>query len=320
VTSPSLLHNLRLALDPTLLAKPLGLTLDPWQRKYLRTTARQRILLIHRQSGKSTCASIRATHKALYSPGSLTLLLSPSLRQSGELFRKVLASFRAAGKPVPAQAENQLSLELVNGSRVISLPGSEETIRGYSAVDLLVVDEASRVPDQLYLAVRPMLAVSQGELDIMSSPFGARGFFHKEWTEGEGWERFTATADQCPRISKAFLEQERRSMGDLWFRQEYFCEFLQASGAVFNAAEVNNVFTDGILPLFPDLSPPILSLPPLDDEDGGDAVELIEQLPPAIPPQPTLEEPPSARLALNEAITGGGFMSWERREQGTEWD
>jgi hypothetical protein len=41
------------------------------------------------------------------------------------------------------------------------LPGKEATSRGYTPI-LIIIDEASRVPDDLYRAVRPMLAVSHG--------------------------------------------------------------------------------------------------------------------------------------------------------------
>jgi len=111
-------------------------------------------------------------------------MLSPSLRQSGELFRKALSVYRTLGRPVPSEAESALRLELDTGSRIISLPGTENTIRGYSGVRLLLVDEASRVEDDLYRAIRPMLAVSGGRLVAPSTPWGKRGFWFREWTEG----------------------------------------------------------------------------------------------------------------------------------------
>ena len=86
------------------------------------------------------------------------------MRQSQELFGKVLTFYRDLGRPIPAQAERKLSLELENDSRIVTLPGTDKTIRGFSGTALLIVDEASRVADELYFAVRPMLAVSGGGL------------------------------------------------------------------------------------------------------------------------------------------------------------
>src|SRR5207244_4416310 len=118
-----------------------------------------------------------------------------------------------------------LRLELANGSRIVSLPGDEATVRGFSGVALLVIDEAARVNDALYYSVRPMLAVSQGRLVSLSTPFGKRGWFHDEWF-GEGdWERVKITAEECPRIPATFLAEERRALGERWYKQEYLCSF-----------------------------------------------------------------------------------------------
>src|SRR4029077_17605634 len=142
------------------------------------------------------------------------------MRQSNELFRKVLELYQRLKRPLPAVAESALRLELANGSRILSLPGTEATVRGFSGVSLLIIDEAARVMDPLYFAVRPMLAVSKGRLVALSTPFGQRGGFHTEWAGTGAWERVRIPADQVPRISRAFLAEERRALGDRWFRQE----------------------------------------------------------------------------------------------------
>jgi hypothetical protein len=209
------------------------------------------LLLCSRQAGKSLSAAALALREALLTPDSLVLLLSPTQRQSGELFRaKVKRLYGALGRPVPVVQESALTMELANGSRIISLPGEEGTIRGYSDVDLLVIDEASRVPDDLYRAVRPMLAVSRGRLVCLSTPFGQRGWFHDEWERGEGWERTRITALQCPRISQEFLREEERSLGQRWFSQEYLCSFEEAVDAVFSAGDIQAALSDTIPPLF----------------------------------------------------------------------
>lgn len=245
-----LAHDLAMALDAARLMETVGLTPDAWQQELLRSDARRLLLLCARQTGKSTVTAILALHTALYHAPALILLLSPSLRQSSELARKVWESYRALGRPVPPEAETKLSLELENGSRVVALPGQEETIRGYSGVRLLVVDEAARVPDGLYYAVRPMLAVSGGRLVCLSTPFGKRGFFHQEWTQGQGWQQVKITAEQCPRISPAFLAEERRSLGDRWYRQEYLCSFEETMDQVFSYDLVMGAVSGDVAPLF----------------------------------------------------------------------
>lgn len=221
----------RLNDDPARFFADAGRTPDPWQAKLLRGDAARTLLLCSRQAGKSTVASALALREALLRPGSLVLLLSPTLRQSGELFRdKVRRLYTDLGRPVAAVQESQLQMELANGSRIVSLPGDEETVRGYSGVSLLVIDEAARVPDDLYKAVRPMLAVSGGRLVCLSTPFGKRGWYYHEWHRGEGWERVKVTAEECPRISADFLAEERRHLGEKWYLQEYGCEFTEGQG------------------------------------------------------------------------------------------
>src|ERR671917_200158 len=194
----ALAEDLRLALDRAAFARALGLEPDPWQEDLLRSTADRVLLNCCRQSGKSTMTGQIALHRALYHPGSLILCLAPALRQSQELFGKVLGFYRDLGRPVAPQAERKLSLELENDSRIEALPGTEKTIRGFSGAALLIVDEASRVADELYFAVRPMLAISGGALMMLTTPYGKRGVFYEEWTGSRGWERYEVTAEECP--------------------------------------------------------------------------------------------------------------------------
>jgi hypothetical protein len=214
-------------------ARLLGLDLDPWQERLLRSEGRLVLLNITRQGGKSTTAAILALHRAL-AMGGLVLLLAPSERQSKELFSKVAAFYRQLqGAPAP-ESDRKLGMRLPNGSRIEALPGTEKTIRGFSGVDLLILDEAARVDDALYYAVRPMLAVSGGSLMMLSTPYGKRGVFHEAWTAGgPEWERYEVTAHECPRIPAAFIEQERTGMPEWWFAQEYLCEFRETEDQIF---------------------------------------------------------------------------------------
>jgi hypothetical protein len=228
-----------------------GMTPDPWQSELLQNDWQRALLLCSRQAGKSTVTGALATHTALYQPGSLTLLLSAAQRQSGELFKTVKNFYHAIPDVVPVKQESALQMELVNGSRIIALPGREQTIRGYAGVDLLVIDEASRVDDALYYSTRPMLAVSGGRLIALTTPFGKRGFFHQEWTEeGDDWQRTKITALQVPRISSEFLEEERRALGEWWYLQEYFCEFMETTDQVFAYDLIQEAMSSDVLPLF----------------------------------------------------------------------
>lgn len=246
----SLARDLARALDPAALAEPIGLDLDPWQRQVLRSSSRQLLLNVHRQGGKSTISSVAAVHHATYRPRALVLIVSPTLRQSGEMFAKVRAAYRDLGRPVKITAENATTMELENGSRIVSLPGGDETIRGYSGVTLLLIDEASRVDDDTWTAVSPMVAVSRGRIIAMSTPYGQRGWWHREWEHGGSrWERVQVPASQCPRIEPEFLAEQRAALGEWFYAQEYECQFRDSTEQLFSTALVDSLFTAEFEPL-----------------------------------------------------------------------
>jgi hypothetical protein len=211
----------------------LGLIPDPWQSEVLQAPHSRLLLNCARQSGKSTVVAVLALVEAVTVPGTKVLLLSRSHRQSTQLFRIVTSFFRRLKSPF-LKRQTQHELELTNLSSVVCLPCREDTIRGYSNIGILIIDEAARVPDDLYRAVRPMLAVSRGRLICLSTPYGKRGFFHDAWANGgDDWQRIEVTADRVPRISAQFLEEERRALGEAWFRQEYCGSFEALEGLVY---------------------------------------------------------------------------------------
>jgi hypothetical protein len=246
----SVSQDIRMAVDRVAFAEELGVIPDPWQRDFLRSSSDRVLLNCSRQSGKSTMSAGIALHRAIYYPGSLVLCLAPTLRQSQELFGKVATFYRDLGRPVPAQGERKLSLELENKSRIVTLPGSEKTIRGFSDAALLLLDEASRVEDELYYAIRPMLAVSGGSLIMLTTPYGRRGTFYEEWISSHGWERYEVPASQCPRISEEFLEEERSDLPPFIFRQEYECSFEETEDQVFTTDLIDRAVTGEVQPLF----------------------------------------------------------------------
>jgi hypothetical protein len=229
---------LALILDPTLILKAMGMEPDPWQREVLFSKGNV-LLNCCRGAGKSRVTSALALHTAISHPKSLTLLISRSQRQSGELFRYVRQAYSATGRPIGAKKETETTIELENDSRVVCLPGREETIRSFQGVNLLVLDEASRIPDDLYGSTSPMTAIAQGRTVCLTTPYGQRGFFWKEWyteepnPEKPEWLRFRVPWQRCPRHRPEFIDSERRKFGDTWVSQEYECSFESMSGLVY---------------------------------------------------------------------------------------
>jgi hypothetical protein len=228
-----------------------GFRANEQQAEVLRSTTRRGILNCCRQWGKSTVTVAKVLHRAFVERGCLVVVSSPSRRQSAEWMRKARGMVARMGIRARGDGDNAVSLLLPNGSRIVGLPRMEDTVRGFSAVSLLLIDEAARVSDEMYEALRPMLAVTDGDLWIMSTPRGKSGFFYETWEfGGPEWMRVIGPAMECPQISKRFLEEQRRVMGADKFRREHMCEFVGRGAGVFDRALVEGILDEDVFPLW----------------------------------------------------------------------
>ena len=230
--------------DPVEFARSVGVEPDDWQTGVLASEHPRKILCCGRQVGKTTVAAILSIHKALTQPGSTVLVVAPGERQAKLLFSKAASLYRKAGYPLPAHSERRTGLELSNGSVVEALPAVERTTRGYS-VDLLVVDEAAAVPDMDYHGILPALIATRGEQVLLSTPRGKRGFFFELWHGGDDWQRVMVRSDDVDRIRPEDLEVFRRTMPEQFFRQEFYCEWLDTEGGLFSYDDIEAALAAG---------------------------------------------------------------------------
>lgn len=273
-------------LDGVEFARTCGITPDDKQAALLRSLSRRIIGCTSRQWGKSTTAALIGASDAWYdrmhpearkvlgsNSHSLTLIVSPTQRQSDEAFSKLrtyLAAkiedaseteVRCEGNPevfqrIPGNCRVDKSqavknwqirsLTLTNGARVVSLPGAPETIRGYSSVTRAIIDEAAFVDPALIGAIRPMLLVSRGSLLLLSTPNGKQGEFYEIFTgDSPDWERIEVPYWENPRINIADLDVDRRELPAWLFEQEYECKFRERLGAAFKETEIQGALVDG---------------------------------------------------------------------------
>lgn len=240
------------ALDPVLMVRDYGIEPDPWQADLLRSDPKRALLLCSRQSGKTEVAIGKGLHTAIYQPPALVVILSPSQRQSGELFRRLmLCHSKLPGAP-ELVAESALRAEMANGSRILALPGSEKTVRGIAGADCIILDEAARIEDEMMGAIRPTMATKPDcRLIALSTPHGRRGWFHEAWSGGdETWHRVRVPASDWPRISEAFLAEEMKELGAMRFSEEYGLEFRDSDEMVFPTAVIAAAFTPDVRPLW----------------------------------------------------------------------
>jgi hypothetical protein len=232
---------------PALFAEEqLGLRIYEDQAPIFDPDIRRGIVNCCRQWGKTTVVGARAFHHALYTPKSLTLIVAPSARQSSEFILK-LEEFALMMNIKPrGDGHNENSLKLPNGSRIVGLPANKDTSRGFSRVSLLLVDEASRVEDNLFNAIVPSTAAHEDPtIWLMSTPNGRQGFFYRFWFNQESaYTRISVPATECPRIKPGYLEEQRLLMPERDFRQEYLCEFHEPNDAVFSMDLLSRCMVD----------------------------------------------------------------------------
>jgi hypothetical protein len=230
----------RMVGSPLAIAAQAGFTPYDWQEEILRSSAQTLLINCSRQAGKSLTTAMLIVAEFLR-PDSTVVIITPSLRQSRELMRKVLRFWRKLGRPIPHVAATRSSLELVNGSRVEAFPANSDTIRGISSVTLLVVDEAAMVPEELYDAVTPMLAAVNGRLVALSTPKGQRGWWYELWktpaAEDPDIERVEVPATKVLHFSEKFLARERRRK-PATFDQEFMCKFLDDERQAFRTEDI----------------------------------------------------------------------------------
>lgn len=206
-----------------------GIKLDDWQKELLQDKSRNILLNCHRQSGKSTLVAIKALHRALFWDDQLIVLISPVLKQSSELSRKI----RGFVKNIPQYRDhvdinNKLSLSFDNGSRIETLTASDWNVRG-STANLIIIDEAAGVPEEIFDAVSPMLLTTKGQMIVLSTPYGKSGRFY-EYYKSDDWKHYEVKVSNNPRMQTPDMQEalafELKKMGSRVYGQEYECEFL----------------------------------------------------------------------------------------------
>lgn len=224
--------DLAMALNPTLLfEKVVGSAPDDWQADFLnvatQTDESKLLALIGRQAGKTRVTSVVAAYWACfdYAISPLTVIASGSLSQSQEVGRAVFNGIRSVVGAEGVKSENMTRLELRNGARVVCLPCSD-TVRGLSNARI-IADESQLLDESFFAALEPMGAVCKvPKFIVLGTATSRQTKFYQYWSSNtfHTWER---RSDQCPRISKKFLQEKRESLGDVLYGAEFECKWIQ---------------------------------------------------------------------------------------------
>lgn len=267
MTAPSRIALAAFALDPGLFAEYCLPEIEPWQVEVVRHRGND-LILAHRQRGKSTGVAIKTLWESFFLPRNYVLYFSASEDQAAELFRKTMQFYQPFRKSFPPRRETALQVEMSNGSRIQVLPSKSQSIRGYSSVSRLVLDEAVWVKNELYHVSRPMLLRTRipggGKISALSNAGTDDGWFFDEYTETgtldeetaltvqDEWRRWFVPIETYGGDVDAIRERELAKVGVEAFDREWRCRFtrlkgMQAGG--FTKDVVEGAFDDGIKPM-----------------------------------------------------------------------
>jgi hypothetical protein len=234
-------------LSPVGIMRASGMEPDDWQRVLLSSVATRLYGLCSRQVGKSQCMAVKCLGWSM-PPDQTTIVASPSFRQSARILARARVVWRRVtvaydGADIPKITNRAIDrIEFDNGSQILALPASAETIRGETANNGLI-DEASFCPKLIRDVISPMLASTNGQLAAISSAGITGHWFESEWNDKDrpGAEFVTVKWSDVPRISEEFIRNERRSMTQARFDQEYCNVFGQATGSMFLSADIGKL-------------------------------------------------------------------------------
>ncbi|TIX48855.1 terminase large subunit domain-containing protein [Alteraurantiacibacter aquimixticola] len=233
------LLSLEERLDPVLLFERfVGNSADGWQARILRSSAATMALRVCRQAGKSCCLATLAIVEMR--KGGTVLVICPAERQAKELARKVREYLPMTDLVV--ERSTQTEIEVANGARLICVPSTGATIRGYT-VDLLLIDEAAFCDDDSLIAVLPMVK-DCGRTVFASTPAGRTGMFASLFLEPKPEvERIVVKGTEIPRLA-ARVERLRVALPPTKFRQEVEVEMLGGGENYFDIAAIERAVCD----------------------------------------------------------------------------
>lgn len=217
-----------------------GVKLDEWQKQLYYSKSQQIVVRSGRQVGKTTTVAAKALSNALTNKNHIVLIVSRAHRQSNYLFDMVRDLVFEMGIKIPHENMTMTKIIFSNGSRVYSLPSgfSGDSIRGMT-VHTLIIDEAAYVPENVYVAIEPMLATTQGQFILLSTPAGPEGFFYKACHNPE-FEKYHVPSTKCARIPASWLEKKRKSMSLAEFKREYEGEFVELAEGMIDIDLIKN--------------------------------------------------------------------------------
>ena len=204
------------------------MNLDKWQKAVLETEGNI-CLRSGRQVGKSTVIGIKAAKYALEKENRLIMIISKTERQAGLLFTKILYNIHLHSRREIKKGKDRPTKHLINlknGSRIYSLPAGDTGygIMGFT-IDLLIADEAAFIPEEVWNSIIPALAITRGEIWLLSTPFVKEGYYFNCFSD-PSFTAFHTSSEDCPRKDQPFLDRQKEILTKAQYAQMYLGQFV----------------------------------------------------------------------------------------------
>jgi phage FluMu gp28-like protein len=225
----------RLVNEPSyFVEKIIGVEPFDYQKDFMDEDSRKKLFVAGRQVGKSRTCAWLALHKAITTSNSMVLLTAKSQRQASELFNQVKKELGNAEENnqitedefgVSRDTRTEINFDNRSRIKVVPIGRDGENVRTYTA-DMIIVDEAAFINEEIFQQVlSPMLAVTDGDFIIISTPYGKQGFFWNKWSKENNWFTKQVPSWENPKIGANYIEEQREQLTSIQFKQEVRGEF-----------------------------------------------------------------------------------------------
>lgn len=203
-------------------------------------------------SGKTVLAEIMLI-EYLFKKNTFNAYISPTYAQGRKVYKELTSLLEGKGVIKKANSST-LTIETVYGSTFQAFSmDSPTSIRGNTVNGILVLDECAFFPDELTdgsdpwgSVIMPITKARKPKVLAISTPKGKRGFWYNMYLKAvageKGYKEITATILDDELVSDEEIEEIKRNISPIAFKEEFLVEFLDSSLTFFVGYE--NCFTD----------------------------------------------------------------------------
>jgi hypothetical protein len=230
--------------------------LYPFQEDMIRTFQENRfvVCMLSRQSGKTTTVAAYLLYEAIFNENMRIAVLA----NKGDTAREILDRIKKMFEELPwflkpgVREWNKGSIELGNGTRIISAATSSSSIRGQS-MNVIYLDELAFIQNdvEFFASTYPVITSGKTTKVIITSTPKGMNLFYKIWSDAiAGRNNFVPKKYEWwhhPERDEKWKEETLRNISQQQFAQEFECEFFGSTGTLISGNKLQQLtFEDPI--------------------------------------------------------------------------